>query len=391
MKKNQNIVIFASDFKHSSYLNSIINEGWDDPTLNIFYMVCNDTLIKHPQTQQSFYSIGNNIKETNATINYYSNMLNINLPFKPDWLVLSRERWFPEDHIIQEFKQKWNTKIALVEPNSAFINSINQFLESESKNNFVKNIDVWFDHSEFIKNQRKLLGFKGNSVVVGNPKYDQNLDVEESELEYLKKYYSIDSNKKQVIFYTFINKFRYKLFDEFIKFKDAHPEYQYFVKPYPKEPFENLRNEYFPKFIIEGVTPILEESHIWGMYNICDIHVGVISSVMYPSYFLNKEVYDLSSQINYFNNLESNQDIINNSGGDEEKLDLWKRVFNISSEEFKQMTSKERMLPMLKNNKNIIRFLSDVKTHRKDILKMYDEFNDGKASQRILNYIKNEK
>ena len=72
-------------------------------------------------------------------------------------------------------------------------------------------------------------------------------------------------------------------------------------------------------------------------------------------------------------------------------MDLWKRVFNISGEEFKQMTSKEKLLPMLKNNKDVIRFLSDVKTHRKDILKIYDEFNDGKSSQRILNYIKNEK
>ena len=301
-----NIAIFASDAKHASYLNSIINTGWSDPTLNIFYMLCTDTLIRYPHSHQSFYTISNNIKDPNSIIHHFSNTLNINLPFKPDWLILSRERWFPEDHIIQEFKQKWNTKIALVEPNSAFINHINQFLESESKNNFVKNIDVWFDHSEFIKNQRKLLGFKGNSIVVGNPKYDQNLDVDKSELEHLRNYYNINPNKKQVIFYTFINKFRYKLFDEFIKFKNAHPEYQYFVKPLPKEPFENLRNEYFPKFFIEGVTPILEESHIWGMYNICDIHVGAISSVMYPSYFLDKEVHDFSSQIGYFGNLESN-------------------------------------------------------------------------------------
>jgi hypothetical protein len=387
----KNIVIFASDAKHASYLNSIINAGWNDPTLNIFYMICSDTLIRYPHSQPSFFSTDNNLKETDSIVPHFSNTLNLNLPFKPDWLILSRERWFPEDHIIQEFKQKWNSKIALVEPNSSFVNNINQFLESESKNNFVENIDVWFDHSEFIKKQRKLLGFKGNSVVVGNPKYDQNLDVEGSELEYLKKHYNIDPNKKQVIFYTFINKFRYKLFDEFIKFKNAHPEYQYFVKPLPKEPFENLRNEYFPKFFIEGVTPIITESHIWGMYNLCDIHVGAISSVMYPSYFLDKEVHDFSFQIGYFDNLESNQDILKNSGGDEEKLDLWKRVFNISDEEFKQMTSKEKLLPMLKNNKDIIRFLSDVKTHRKDILKIYDEFNDSHASKRIINYIKNEK
>ena len=55
------------------------------------------------------------------------------------------------------------------------------------------------------------------------------------------------------------------------------------------------------------------------------------------------------------------------------------------------MTSKEKLLPMLKNNKTIIKFLTDTKTYRKDILKIYDEFNDNQASKRIINYIKNEK
>tara|TARA_R110000823_G_scaffold303236_1_gene424575 strand:- start:8308 stop:9477 length:1170 start_codon:yes stop_codon:yes gene_type:complete len=388
----KNIVIFASDTKHASYLNSIINIGWDDPDINIFYMICDDTLIRDPRLQSALYSINHNIEDKNKIIPHFSNTLNINLPFKPDWLILSRERWHPEENIILEFKQKWNSKVAVIEPNSAFINSINQFLESESKNrNCLKNVDIWFDHSEFIKAQRKLLNFKGNSVVVGNPKYDQNLDIEKSELDFLRKHYKINPNKKQVIFYTVINKFRYKLFDEFKKFKNQHPEYQYFIKPLPKEPFENLQHEYFPEFIIEGVVPILEETHIWGMYNLCDIHIGAISSVMYPSYFLNKEILDFSLQIGYFKDLESNQDIINNVGGDEEQLDLWKRVFNVSSEEFKKMTSKEKLLPMIKNNKNIVKFLSNIQKHRKDILKIYDEFNDKQASKRIIDYIKNEK
>ena len=110
---------------------------------------------------------------------------------------------------------------------------------------------------------------------------------------------------------------------------------------------------------------------------------------MYPSYFLNKEIIDFSLQIGYFENLESNQDIINNVGGDEEQLDLWKRVFNISKEEFKQFTSKEKLLPMVKGNKKIIKFLLNINTHHNNILKMYDEFNDKQASKRIINYIKN--
>ena len=379
-----NIVIFASDAKHTSYLNSIISEAWDK--VNVFYMICMDTQLRYPTSQPELFHINHNISDPTPT---KCNSLNQVLPFKPDWLIVSRERWSPEDQIINEFKNSFGAKVALVEPNSAFINSINQFLESESKNRFLDNIDVFFDHSKFIKEQRQLLGFKGNSIVVGNPKFDTNLDLDENNIDALKKYYKVDPNKKQVLFFTLQNKFRYKLFDKFKEFKNNHPEYQYFVKPYPGEPFGDKRNEFFPKFCIDGVTPIIDETHIWGMLNICDTHVGSISSVMYPSFFLNKEVHEYSKEIGVHENLWDNSNIINNNGGNEDKIKIWLNTFGINADEFKKLTSKENILPMLKNNDKLWKSLEDLVYYREDILKMFDEFNDKQASKRIIEYLQN--
>ena len=379
-----NIVIFASDAKHLSYVNSIIGEAAKSD-LNVFALICQDTQLRDPIAHADRYKIVSNAQPTQPT---YSETLNMTLPFKPDWLIVSRVRWNPETNIVREFKHKLGAKTALVEPNSAMINSVNQFLEAQSKNRFINDIDVFFDHSEFIKNQRRLLGFKGNLVVTGNPKHDINLDIDDDQLSKLREYYKIDPAKKQVLFFTFANKYRYNLFAEFEKFKKEHPEYQYFVKPYPGEPFSPaFRAEYFPKFFIEGVTPILEESHIWGMYNLCDIHIGSLSSVMYASYYLGKEVHEFSKEIHARENLESNLNILNSDGGNEDKLRMWLDVFNTDVEGFKDLTSPEKILPMLKNNEQVWNNADNFVSYSERTLKMYDEFNDKQASKRIINYL----
>jgi len=389
-KSKTNIVIFASDAKHLSYLNSIINEMYSNQDINLLAMVCQETRLKHPIRDRSHYQIITNFEVKELKVE--SKSLGTILPFKPDWLIVSRERWDPEWSIIKEFKHEFNSKVALVEPNSAIINSVNGFLESESKNRFIDDIDVFFDHSEFIKNQRKLLGFKGNTIVVGNPKHDINLDVSQEDLKVLKNYYKVDPNKKQVLFFTLQNKYRYKLFEKFKEFKHKHPEYQYFIKPYPGEPFDPLfHKEYFPEFFMEGVTPILDEPHIWGMYNICDIHVGCFSSVMYSSFYLNKEIHEYSKEIGSHEGLESNLDILQGSSGHEDKIEMWLNTFNISLEEFKELTHPDEIKPLLKNNNKIWSNLSKLLYSKSEILKMYDEFNDKRASKRIIKYILDEK
>ena len=93
MTKNKpNIVVFAADAKHLSYLNSIINEA-AQRKLNLFALVCQDTQLKYPLHHKDRFQILTNCEPTNPTP---SETLGITLPFNPDWLIVSRERWRPD-------------------------------------------------------------------------------------------------------------------------------------------------------------------------------------------------------------------------------------------------------------------------------------------------------
>lgn len=386
-----NVVVFASDAKGLSSLNSTINE-LSNRGHNLFAIICQDTQLKHPKVHKDRYQYLTNVEGDEQV---YSNSLGINLPFKPDWLIVNRERWNPETEIIAEFKQRFGAKVGLVEPNAAMINGVEGFLENHSKNRFVPFIDVFFDHSQFISDQRELLGFEGNSVVVGNPKYDSNLKVSDEDLTALKEYYNVDETKKSVLFFSLVNSSRDELFNQISKFVKDNPDYQYFIKPYPGEPFEpQFRHQYNPKFFVDGVTPILEEPHVWGMFNICDIHIGAFSSIFHPSFLLGKKVVDLSREIGMRDRFLDTQRILDSkSVGIEDKSELWMRSFNLKSkEELADLISSDTISRVSKNNDevwNIVNNFVYLNNNRdyKDILSYFDDFNDMKASSRIVNYM----
>lgn len=386
-----NVVVFASDAKGLSSLNSTINE-LSNRGHNLFAIICQDTQLKHPKIHKDRYQYLTNVEGDEQV---YSNSLGINLPFKPDWLIVNRERWNPETEIIAEFKQRFGARVGLIEPNAAMINGVEGFLENHSKNRFVPFIDVFFDHSQFISDQRKLLGFEGNSVVVGNPKYDSNLKVSDEDLTALKEYYNVDETKKSVLFFSLVNSSRDELFNQISKFVKDNPDYQYFIKPYPGEPFEpQFRHQYNPKFFIDGVTPILEEPHVWGMFNICDIHIGAFSSIFHPSFLLGKKVVDLSREIGMRDRFLDTQRILDSkSVGIEDKSELWMRSFNLKSkEELADLISPDTISRVSKNNDevwNIVNNFVYLNNNRdyKDILSYFDDFNDMNASSRIVNYM----
>ena len=386
-----NVVIFASDAKGMSSLNSTLNELVNRGH-NVFAAICKDTQLKYPKVHRDRYEYLTNVE---GSEDVYSTSLGVNLPFKPDWLIVNRERWNPETEIIVEFKNKFGAKIGLIEPNAAMINGVEGFMESHSKNRFVPFIDVFFDHSEFIKNQRKVMGFGGNSVVVGNPKYDMNLSVSDKTITSLKNAYGVDETKTQVLLFSLVNSSRAELFREFESFVKEHPQYQFFIKPYPGEPFEpQFRPQYHPSFCIEGVTPILDETHIWGMLNICDIHMGAFSSIFHPSFLLNKRVVDLSREIGMRDRLLDTTRILNSEGvGVEDKADLWMRTFGFKSlDELKEFISESTISKISEKNDiiwNVVNnfvYLNNNKDY-KEMLSYFDDFNDMKASSRIVNYI----
>ena len=378
-----NLVIFASDNKGLSSLNNIINEA-SSQNLNLFAMVCHDTQLKYPVQNKDRYEVLTNCENINPT---FSQTLGVTLPFKPDWLLIQRERWEPESSIILEFKKNFNSRIGLIEPNAQILNNVETILETYSKNRYTEYIDVFFDHSEHTKNQRKVSGFNGNSVVVGNPKYDINLKIEDSIINSIKSYYKVDPNKKQVLLFSLQNTNREAIYKEYENYVKTNPQHQYFIKPYPGEPFsEKFYNDYFPKFKINNVTPILDESHIWSMLNICDIHIGCIMSILHPSLILGKQVIDLSKQIGLPSKYLDIERIIKSKNiGIEDSKDLWMRSFGFTEEkQLLDLLPKHLLRKIEKENKKVWE-------GENSLLYLFDSFNDSKASQRILNYIKNEK
>ena len=171
----KNVVVFASDSKALSSLNSVIGECSKEG-LRLFAMITQQTQLQHPKFQKDNFQILSNVERRDVE---YSDVLGVHLPFKPDWLIVNRERWDPELSLIREFKQKWNCKVGIVEANAQMMNNAESILEIYSKDRFSNFIDVWFDHSHCIRESRRIAGFTGNIEVVGNPKYDLNVDVTE--------------------------------------------------------------------------------------------------------------------------------------------------------------------------------------------------------------------
>lgn len=380
-----NIVIFASDAKGLSSLNSVIQTA-SERGIRIFAMITNSTQLKHPIYQQLDFQIISNVGREKVV---YSKSLGVHLPFKPDWLLVSRERWNPEQGIIEEFKLNFKSNVGLIEPNSWILGSMEAKLETESRNRFKGLIDVFFTHSNHSKSQQINLGFKGNMKVVGNPKYDLNLTVSSEVKQQLQQYYKIDPNKKQVLLFSLVNSNRTNLNKLFKEYIEQNPQHQYFYKPYPGEPFDiKYKNEYYPKFFLDNCTPILEENHVWGMFNICDTHIGCISSITHSTLLLNKQYIDLSKELKIEDQyLDVNNILKKDGAGIENNVEMWLRTFKLSSPEQLKAILNPFLVEKIKiSNKKVWNNLEN----RENLLKLFDEYNDKKAANRIIKYIINE-
>lgn len=378
-----NVVVFAAEAKALSSLNSIAFE-LNKRGHNLFFMYSQTTQLAYPAMNPNSFERATNV---DSNENVWSDTLGCNLPFKPDWLIINREKWPPENQIIMEFKQKFNCKVGLVEANSFLVNTVEGFLENLSRNNFVPFIDVYFVHSSFSKQQKTLINFKGNDVVVGNPKYDLNLNVDQETLEYAKNFYGLDNSRETVLYYTLINSNRYQLFEQFKKYKEENPDKQYFIKPYPGEPFDPLfKNDYFPKFFMDGVTPILEETMIWPMVQLCDVHVGAMSSVFYGPLKLNKTVIDFSNEIGWREKMSDPTPILQSDGsGVETKVD-WVSVLRLNNKfELEQLLIKENIHYISQNNDFFWNIVDSGNTD--ELLKLFDDFNDGQSCMRVVDWM----
>jgi|TARA_S200002703_G_scaffold22999_1_gene19759 hypothetical protein len=398
-----NIVLYAGDKKYHSVLEPIANELKKTSYNFIFYYTKSTQLLypTHPQHISNFEYDGQIEKEDPQ--NSFS--LGIQLPFKPKILIIARERWQPEQSIIQEFKEKWGCIVCCVEVSSHLSNNIENRLEMLSRYNPPQNqIDYYFEHSEWAK-QRRIdcldNSFKNKIIVVGNTR-----NFKTNQLEYLKEKYKINSKKKQILFWGVINTTRKITFDALKtlkeKTKDTH---QIFYKCYPGEPFnEKFHNDFNP-FCIEGVEVIYDENDIYGMAEICDTHIASASSVFNFAFIHNKKIINLDSICKANEKMNDIDTFIQEkNNGVEDSAKFWMRVWKLNTiDEFKQLIDISRIQKFKTSNKEYItkvkentidfdwdcNFLNYPKKDYTNLIKYFDEYKfDNNSSERILNFLK---
>ena len=165
--------LFASDERSFLDLKNVAIE-LKKRNIDYFFLYSNSPHRISPINNLSKYSYDTN---TNIKEKHSFQTLGIELPFKPDYLLISNENWEPEKTIAYEFKTK-GTFIGGVETGTYTISDIKTKLEIASRKSFPTNcIDIFFDHCEWSKKTKINSGWYSNkSIVTGNPKYD-NIDI----------------------------------------------------------------------------------------------------------------------------------------------------------------------------------------------------------------------
>lgn len=395
-----NIVVYAGDNKYYKTLLPLVLEI-KKRGHNFLFLYSEETQLKYPE-QKQYFSYDGSWSENSTPV--VSNTLGLNLPFTPDVLILARERWQPEQSIIYEFKQKFGCKIGLVEVSSHLVNNIENRLEMISRMSSPQNmIDYFFEHSEFAKERRIDCmdeSYRDKIVVVGNPRFS-DIKLDSTNLQK----YNIDPSKKQILFWGVINTTRDTVFNALKtlvkKTKDTH---QVFYKCYPGEPTNPLFANQFNPFIVDGVRVVYDENDIFDIANLCDTHIGQISSVFNFAFYFNKKIINLDSVCKASEKMNDIDTFINETGnGVEDSAKFWMNIWKIPTiEEFKRFIDVSRLEVFNQTNSIVMNsvkqntidfdwdceFLATPKKEYGDLIGLFDEYElDGNASVRILEFL----
>ena len=394
-----NIVIFASDSKGTASVSNVVRR-LKGTSHKYFFLFSEETQLQYPTAGLSNFTYDSNVL-AGEWESIWSESLNVPLPFKPDILLIQRDCWQPEQSIIHEFKAKWNCKVVMVEVNSHLVNNPETILEMHSRTKYPQNqIDTCFEHSEFTKQERGKAGYDiSRSIVTGNPKFDNLAEVDSSDC-YQK--YSIDRSKTQIMFYSLANTSRDEMFEclQNLVEKLDYTKYQIYFKPYPGEPFNDKFISQYNPFPYKEVTVIYDDIDLYAMAKICDIHIGAISSIIHLPLLLNKKIVNINNLCTYLDSTTSIEKYLNEtSTGIEDSAKFWMRVHNLNShEEFIALLDPIRVASYKDDVEYFLgvvgrctldydfdlKFLEKDMPDTKELLNLYDDFNDSNASSRIV-------
>jgi hypothetical protein len=378
MKK---ILVFASDNRGYNEVRNIVNELSQCECNYLFIYPINGELTFESNIDYSKYP------------NFESKSIGFTLPFKPDVLLITREAWYPETNLIVEFKQV-GTIVCNLENSSWLYNNIKTRLEILSRMKFPTNmIDMFFDHSYWTYETKIKAGWiKNKSQIVGIPKFDNLKNISTKDIE--QKY---NITKPVIVLYgSMEDNIRPNIIEvskeiESI-YKDTH---HLFYKPHPKE-FTDYSSEFKDKCLVASPSfrVIGDEGEMYAFAKLGDIHIGIITSVMYYPLYFNKSIFYISDNSGVLSDME-----FNNFKGNE--YNFWAPLMNVSSwDEFMDKIGehrveefKERYNFFIENFKNTLKsYKGDLSLYHYDntsLLKYYDNFNDGRASKRVVKHLLN--
>jgi hypothetical protein len=383
MKKK--ILIYASDDRGYIEVKNVVNE--------LSQMDC-DYMFVYPTNGQLGY-------ESNIDYfiypNFESKSIGFSLPFKPDIVLITRESWLPETNIIIEFKQI-GAIICNLENSSWLYNNIKTRLEVLSRMKFPTNmIDVFFDHSTWTYQSKLEAGWvKGKSIVTGIPKFDSLKTITPEDI--IQKY---NLTKPIIVLYgSMEDNIRSNIINISKEIENKYgSSHHLFYKPHPKE-FVDFPNDFTENNLIPSpqFRLIHDEKEMYTFAQLGDIHIGIITSIMYYPLYFNKTIYYINSDNS---GVLFDMDLENFKGNE---YNFWAPLINVNSwDEFINKIGEQKVEKFkdryysfinkfkntLKPYKNIVDLNQKFEYDNTMLLELYDEFNDGKASQRIANYLIN--
>lgn len=384
----KNILMFASCERSFNEQKNVYNKLQKEDC-NVIFIFSQEKITQYP-TQHSIgnFSFACNFEIEERDFKYSFNSIGTSLPFIPDIVLISRESWQPETNIIEEFKRVGSI-ITCIENSSWLYNNIKTRLEILSRFRYPTNcIDVFFEHSNWSLETKKLAGWVGNkSLVVGIPKFDRLIsELEPSEQKYIIVYGSMEKNIRPRVL---------EVLNEIKSNKELLTKFTLCYRPHPKE-FEDF-SESFRSELFHGIQIIDKEEILPIIVSNSVYNIGIFSSVMMYPLLQNKKILYIDASLN------GTLDDIDFEKFKGDEYEFWKRIINVDSfEAFKQKVGESRVSEFLvRYNSLIEKFkestipysiteLTNENTENmeySEIIKYFDEYNDGNASERITNYL----
>lgn len=385
--------VFASDARSYLDLVNVVKE-LQNKNEEYFFLYNLNPFTVDPKTNLNAYNYDTNIQQSDKNKPIVIPTLGFELPFTPDFTLITRENWVPEKDLVLDFK-KIGSLVCCVENSNWLYNHIKTRLELLSRMTFPSNlIDVHFDHSDWEFETKKLAGWVNNKTkVVGNPKFDDVFD--NIDIDYVIDKYDLNQNKKNVLVYgSMEHEMRTNLFNELKHMRDnLSNDFEILYRPHPAE-FLKFKDEFNPNFCIDGVKVIDNDMDVKSISNFSDFHVSMFQGVAYNSLIYDKKL--IIHKDNFGVRDELNLDVFK-----EKEFPFWSNIFGISSwDEFKDLIDLSLLEQFIERYdkwwKNISNSLDvydkDLKwsldttpsKNNSQLLKYFDDFNDQNASRRIV-------